>query len=70
MVKKGKMITNNDYLCSCGALLHNTCKSAIKKHKNTKRHNEKLKALYKGLPTETLPEKMAFKKIITVITFD
>lgn len=60
------MVNNNDYQCNCGALLHNTCKSAIKKHKKTKRHYDKLNGLLK----ETPPIKMEFKKQITTITFD
>mgnify|MGYP003655859204 CR=1 FL=1 len=59
-------ILPNDYLCKCGALLHNTCKSAIKKHKKTKRHYDKMNGIIK----ETPPMKTEFKKEHIVITFD
>ena len=59
-------IASNDYLCACGALLHNTYKSAIAKHKKTKRHYDKLNGLIKGKP----PIKIEFKKEIIILTFD
>ena len=63
-------ILPNDYLCKCGALLHNTCKSAIKKHKKTKRHYDKMYDKMNGIIKETPHMKTEFKKEHIVITFD
>ena len=61
-----KNVNENDYLCICGALLHNTCNSAIKKHKKTKRHFDRLN----GKLREPPPIKTEFKKQIITLTFD
>lgn len=55
-----------DYLCICGAVLHNTCKSAISKHKKTKRHANRMEGLIK----EEIPIKTEFKKEKITVTFD
>ena len=61
-----KKKNSNDYLCECGALLHNTCKSQIKKHKDTKRHHDRLNGVIKEKP----PIKAEFKKEVITLTFD
>ena len=66
MVKKGKFISKNDYLCSCGVILHNTCKSALKKHRETRKHKDKISGIIKEIP----PIKTEIKKEIVTLTFD
>ena len=57
-----------NYKCSCGQVLQNTCKSMIKKHRKTKKHQEYLKTGVK-VPEVKKPTYFVIKGPIT-ITFD
>ena len=64
--KKGKWQDDNNYLCSCGQLLKNTCQSMIRKHRQTKKHHDWLNKEFVKVEE---PKYKVIKESVT-ITFD
>ena len=68
MTLRGKWVNDNrDYMCSCGQLLKNTCRSMIKKHRKTIKH---LNYKEKGIKVNNNIVKTKFEIKQVTITFD